>query len=317
MASYYGRVVPDGFQIISDDVARDGRPLMAEHATIAGPRFLSTIGVPLVEGRDFAAGDDVGDGAIILDDSAAKELFPTGSAIGRRVKLGRATSKEPWRQVIGVARSIPTRFPSGPVRYPSVYVATAITASTDYTVGMRAFSIVARAATADSAPMLPIRLRRELAGAIPGTVQIHAGLLSDGHDARVAAMAQAAKLFGSLSLGALIFAAAGLFAVLSYMVSNRMRAFGIRVAIGADKTDVARLVLRDGLELALGGTAIGGAAGVALTFAIWAPRFGVEAMNVVALVAAELVLIAVVMLAALGPAMRAVKADPVDVLRAS
>jgi ABC-type lipoprotein release transport system permease subunit len=89
------------------------------------------------------------------------------------------------------------------------------------------------------------------------------------------------------------------------------------VAIGADKRDVAKLVLRDGLELALGGTAIGGAAGVAITFVVWAPQFGVDRLSVAALVVAELVLILVVMLAALGPAMRAIKADPVDVLRAS
>src|SRR6185436_13599663 len=97
---------------------------------------------------------------------------------------------------------------------------------------------------------------------------------------------------------------------LSYMVTNRMREFGIRVAIGADKGDVARLVLKDGLELALGGTAIGGALGVALTFVYWAPTFGVDGLSVVGLLVAELTLILVVMLAALGPAMRAVKADP-------
>jgi putative ABC transport system permease protein len=223
MASYYGSGAPDGYQVISDDIARDARPLMAEHYTIAGPRFLETIGVPLIEGRDFAAGDDAGDGAVILDDSAAKALFPTGSAIGRRVKLGRPNSREPWRPVIGVARSIVTRFPAGRPRYPSVYVATAITASADYTVGLRTFTIVARSATADSAPMLPVRIRRDLAGALPNSVYYSSRLLSDGHDASVAGMKRAASLFGTLSIGALIFAVAGLFAVLSYMVSTRMR----------------------------------------------------------------------------------------------
>lgn len=317
MASYYGSNSPDGMQIISDDIARDARPLMAEHYTVAGPRFLETIGVPMTEGRDFVAGDDAGDGAVILDDSAARALFPTGSAVGRRIKLGRPGSKEPWRRVIGVARSITTRFPAGQPKYPSVYVATAITASADYAVGIRTFSIVARASTADTAPLLPGLIRKALAGTIPNSVYINPRLLSDGHDAQVSQMTQTAGLFGTLSLGALIFAVAGLFAVLSYMVSNRMREFGIRVAIGADRTDVARLVLRDGLELALGGTAIGGALGVALTFVYWAPLFGVDGLSIAGLIAAELTLIIVVMLAALGPAMRAVKADPVDVLRAS
>jgi putative ABC transport system permease protein len=317
LASFYGSNSPDGLQILSDDIARDARPLMAMRYTIAGPRFLETIGVPMLEGRDFIAGDELGDGAVILDERAAKELFPTTSAVGRRVKLGRKESNEPWRPVIGVAPNIVTRFPNGPDRDPSVYVATKITASADYSVGMRTFTLVVRAASADSAPVLPSRIRRALTGVIPNSVALSSRLLSANTDDNIAGMKRAASLFGMLSVGALIFAVAGLFAVLSYMVSNRMREFGIRVAIGADKADVARLVLRDGLELALGGTAIGGSAGIAITFAMWAPMFGVNRMNVAALIVAEVVLIAVVLLASLAPALRAMRTDPVQVLRAS
>jgi putative ABC transport system permease protein len=316
-ASWYSKGVSDGFQVISDDVARDARPLLVEQYTIAGPRFMETIGVPILEGRDFAPGDSVGDGAVILDDSAAAALFPTGSAVGRRIKLGRRNGKEPWRPVIGVVRSIRTRFPPAPVRYPSVYVATSFQKDQVGAILARSFAIVARSDKPDNGPMMAVRIRRELTSILPVNVNLHVNTLSAAHEAAIASQKQFAGIFASLALGALIFAAAGLFAVLSFMVSHRMREFGIRVAIGADQRDVARLVLRDAFELALGGTAIGGAAGVALTLVMWAPQFGVNAMSWVALVIAELVLIAVVMLASLAPALRATKADPVDVLRAS
>ena len=316
-ASFFFKGVPDGLQVISDDVARDAHPLMVEQYTIAGPRFMETVGIPLIEGRDFIEGDSVGAGAVILDDSAAMALFPTGGAVGRRVKLGRPTSNEPWRPVIGVARKVRTRFPAAPIRYPSVYVASPPQVAQTGAILARSFAIIARAARAAEAPMTAVRLRRELTSLLPLNVQLRVKTLSADHEESIAAQRRFAELFGSLAIGALIFAAAGLFAVLSYMVSTRMREFGIRVAVGAKQGDVARLVLKDALELALGGTAIGGAAGIALTLVVWAPEFGADALTWLAVVGAEVVLIGVVMLASLGPATRATRADPVDVLRAS
>src|SRR5262249_55369367 len=63
----YGSAEPDGLQINSDDIARDGHPLMAERYVIAGPGFFATTGIPVVDGRDFLPGDEAGDGAVILD----------------------------------------------------------------------------------------------------------------------------------------------------------------------------------------------------------------------------------------------------------
>jgi ABC-type antimicrobial peptide transport system permease subunit len=254
---------------------------------------------------------------VILDDSAAKALFPSGPAVGRRVKLGRPTSSEPWRPVIGVVRSVSTRFPSARPNYPSIYVATSGTNAAPGAILARSFAIVARAGNPDDAAMLPLRIRRAFTSIMPTNVQLSVGSLAADRDASMAAQRQFAELFGSLAAGALLFAAAGLFAVLSYMVRQRMREFGIRVAIGAAQRDVGRLVFRDAIELALGGTAIGGAGGIAATLVIWAPEFGTDIATWVSVVGAEAVLIAVVMLASLGPARRAMQADPVDVLRSA
>lgn len=312
VASFYAGAQPEGLQVTSDDIARDRRPLLVDQYTIAGPRFLETVGIPLIEGRDFADGDSTGTGAVILDDSAAKALFPTGSAVGRRIRLGRETSSEPWRRVVGVARSIALRFPpaSIPARSPAIYVARALP-------NTREFAVVARVGRPEDAAIATQQVRREIASILPLSVQLSVKPLSASHDASLRSRRQFATLFGSLSIGALLFAGAGLFAVLSYMVNQRMREFGVRIAVGAKRRDVAQLVLRDALELALGGTAIGGSAGVALIFLFGEPLFGVNSTGGWALVFAESVLLAVAAIAALGPTLRAVRADPVDVLRAS
>ncbi len=312
VASFYAGAKPDGLQVTSDDIARDRRPLLVDQYTIAGPRFLETVGIPLIAGRDFAEGDSTGTGAVILDDSAAKALFPTGSAVGRRVRMGRETSGEPWRRVIGVARSVALRFPPAamPARSPAIYVAQTLP-------NTREFAVLARVARLEDALMATQQVRREVTAVLPLSVQLSVKPLSANHDASLRSQRQFATLFGTLSLGALLFAGAGLFAVLSYMVSQRMREFGVRVAVGAQQRDIARLVLRDAFELALGGTAVGGSAGVALALLFGERLFGVDGMSVWALVIAESILLAVSALAALGPILRAVRADPVDVLRAS
>lgn len=312
IASYYAGAKPEGLQVVSDDIGRASVPLLVDQYTIAGPRFLETVGIPLLEGRDFVDGDSAGSGAVILDDSAAKALFPTGGAVGRRVRVGRVTSNEPWRRVIGVARSIALRFPATtiPARSPAIYVAQSVPES-------RKFAVVARVARPEDAVAVSQRVRREVRSVVPLSVHLDVNLLSASLDASIRSQRQLATLFGALAAGALLFAAAGLFAVLSYTVGQRMREFGVRVAVGASRHDLIRLVMRDAAELALGGTAIGGTSALVLTFLFGGPLLGVTSTSVWALVASEVILLSVAAVATVGPALRAARANPVDVLRAS
>lgn len=126
-----------------------------------------------------------------------------------------------------------------------------------------------------------------------------------------------ATVFGTFGLLSLSLCALGLYSVLSYTVSQRMREVGIRVALGATSKHVFLDVLHEGAILVIAGTAVGGLA------TIWSnklvdPYIGLlYHIDAWALVAAEFVLVAVAMLAMTRPAMRATKADPVDVLRAA
>jgi ABC-type antimicrobial peptide transport system permease subunit len=118
-------------------------------------------------------------------------------------------------------------------------------------------------------------------------------------------------------VASLLLGAAGLFSVMSYSVGQRLREFAVRQALGASPHDVLRLVMRGALELALGGTAFGALLSFWASAGISTVLFGVKNTDPVALVIAEVTLLAVTMAAALVPALRAMRADPVEVLRAT
>lgn len=121
-------------------------------------------------------------------------------------------------------------------------------------------------------------------------------------------------LFGGL---AVTLAAVGVYGVLAHAVSHRMREFGVRIALGASGRDVMRLVLHDGAVMALAGTAIGAFFAMAGARLLESWLYNVPATDVWALVAAEITLVATVTLACISPAVRAARADPLDVLRAT
>src|SRR5262249_27392584 len=125
-----------------------------------------------------------------------------------------------------------------------------------------------------------------------------------------------AKVFGSLGFAALVLAATGLFSVLSYAVGRRMREFAVRTALGATPRNVLTVVMKGAFEMALGGTAIGALVSFWASAGVSTLLFGVKNTDPVSLVTAEGVLLGVAMAAALVPALRATRADPVEVLRA-
>jgi putative ABC transport system permease protein len=116
---------------------------------------------------------------------------------------------------------------------------------------------------------------------------------------------------------ALLLSTVGLYGMLAYAGAQRVREFAMRIALGAQGRDVIRLVLRDALVLVLGGTAAGAFVAMVSAQVIKRLLYSVDPMDAVALVSAEGILIAVSLLAALGPAMRAARADPVNLLRST
>ena len=302
----WGRV--DDEHVISD-VGREAPPLPLRSYQDVGPNFFATIGAPLISGRDFIEGDRTR-GAVILSQRAATLLFPHGDAVGRMVKLGSERSNRAWLPVIGVARDIHLGFTPD----PDWRVDTLIYASTsDWSRGYS--ELVVRPKHADAA--LGVTMQHTLRAGLPPRSYITVTPFVSYYDQVIRLIRFYDQLFSFLGTASLLLGAAGLFSVLSYTVSQRLREFAVRQALGATPLNVLRLVLRSGFELALGGTAFGALLSFWASAGVSTVLFGVKNTDPVSLIVAEATLLAVTMLASLVPAIRAMRADPVEVLRAT
>jgi predicted permease len=278
--------------------------VMAEAAMIT-PGFLRTLGVGLARGRDFDWNDDDHHPHVaILSQSLAARLFPSGDAIGQKIRFGFMPEMQSL-EVIGLAGnarfldlhdaapsavSMPAlQFESGPWghlfvrthRSPEVLVRTleneVNSLGRDYTLAAR---------TVDE--------------------EVNQALVEDR------AIAMLSSFFGGL---ALLLASIGLYGLLSYSVSRRTREIGVRAALGAQRTTVIWLVLREALTLALLGVVVGIPAGLAASRLIASMLFGISPVDLPTLAAVSLLPLASALLAGYIPARRASHTDPLVALR--
>ena len=281
--------------------------------------YFRTMNIGLVAGRDFAPGEAELGGAAIVDEALARRLWNQESPIGRLIKPGAFDSNQAWLRVIGVARSIRT---NAREENPADEAADASPGAL-YVVlpdAPPSRTYVVRARPADQ-PGLMLDIDRALRDLMAGSGGSRERLVwvkrwSEQNAELLQTQEFLSRLFGGFGLAALFLCALGLYSVLSYAVNQRTREYGIRMAVGAQRSDVFRGVLRDGAVLVLAGTAIGG------FVTIWSntlfDRYIGLAYHVdaVALVVAEAVLIVVALLATTAPAWRAMRSNPVEVLRA-
>jgi hypothetical protein len=291
----------------------------------ASPNILRTIGVGISRGRDFEDHDALGEGVVVVDSVTALKVWGSEDPIGKLVKFGPEDRISPWFRVIGVSRPMRSGLPRHDGEEPATQV---------YLVGKTAFSkpfsepglkplrpfvphraFIVKARAKDIAA-LRIDIPRTMRNLLParGTVAVHG--FDDARQDLLAQQRFFSRVLGTFGLLALALCAVGLFSVLSYSVSQRMREHGIRVALGASSKHIFLDVLHEGAVLVIAGTAIGGLA------TIWSnklvdPYIGMlYHIDVWALAGAEFVLVSVAMLAMMRPAMRATRSDPVEVLRA-
>ncbi|HEX6535158.1 MAG TPA: ABC transporter permease [Gemmatimonadaceae bacterium] len=301
---------PVGHAVTFEDAGRgtDSRFLPAYR--IVTPGYLRTLGIRITEGRDFEAGDAV-TGAVVINHAAARLLWPFGGAVGKMIKFAPEDSARRWYRVVGVARDAFEARPedAGAEPGPRVYVVTP-----DDDAPKR--SLVARAAADPSA--LAMVMRREIATLSPvASAAMHIEPWTESLD-RAAELARfLSALFGSFAIFGLAISAIGVYGVVSYTVSRRLRELAVRVALGAAARDVWRLVMHDAAVMLLAGTGIGA---LAALWAAWSLRFlawGLgDAHLALPLVTAEVVLLAVGFAACVAPARRAAGVDPAETMRA-
>lgn len=278
--------------------------------TVVTPGYLRTMGLPVLEGRDFEPGDLAGDGVVILNSAAAARLYPRQHAVGRLLKLGAPSRQAPWVRIVGVCRTMVEGRPGTREFTPRVYVVRQPNAT------KRFAALYIRTARAD--PAIAAAVVTKLKGLGPGFTNGVVPYLA-WWEAQVRAQGFLARLFAMMGAFALLLAAVGIYGVLAYAVNQRIREFAVRIAVGAERRDVLKLVLHDGMVMILAGTGLGA------FVAFWATGLlttyledqHVLPTDVVTLIAVEAVLIAVGTAATLAPALRAMRADPIEILRAT
>jgi hypothetical protein len=285
-----------------------------------GAGFFGMMGLSVVEGRDFSDGDATGNiedlsthgGAAILDEKTARRLFPHESAVGRLVKLGKPAARTPWLRVVGVVRNHSLGFKMfpemGPDSFPVLYVSTP-------TNPTGTVALLARPAP-NSRDIRPV-VQRMVASSLPPRSFVRVGAFTAPYDDALRVERFLSLVFSLLAAAALLLGAAGLFSVVSYIAVQRSREFAVRIALGASPAQIRGLVLREAITMALGGTGVGAALGMWAGFLLWDKMWGVYPVDAGALIGAELVLLAVTLLASLVPAVSASRANPMTIIRAA
>ena len=270
--------------------------------------YFATMGIPILAGRDFTDAEfgkinDKG-GVIILSRTMAKQLFPSGGALGARLLLDYPEKMEV--DVIGIVGDVRGR----PITAdPEPYVYEPAGQRWPTTWG----NIVVRSSLPQADTAATIRqVTRSLDPAIsPPLVESFATII-DGVLSEQRLFARLSGVFGAV---AALLAAIGIYAMMSGAVSERRKEFGIRLALGANGTSVLQLVLRSALTLAGAGLIIGLGAAAASRRLIEARLYGLEGFDPITIAAAALGMIALTIVASLLPAARAARVDPVRSLR--
>jgi putative ABC transport system permease protein len=304
-------VTPPGKAVTAEMGADSTRVLDKNVLPVVTPGYLNTMGLPVLEGRDFVDGDLAGNGAVIVNTVAAARLYPHQHAVGRMLKLGAPASDAPWVRIVGVCRTALVPYdPGDPLAVhaePAVYVARAASA------GRQPWLLVR--ATRDP-EQLAVPLTRKLRTLGP---QVNGGVFPYlyGLQGALSSRAFLAKLFVTMGSFALVLAAVGIYGVLAYAVNRRLREFAVRVALGARRSDLVTAVLHDGLVMSLAGTGLGAFVAFWTSFLLESFLEDVYPTDALTLVSVEAVLIAVTIAACLAPAFRAMRADPIEILRAT
>jgi len=273
--------------------------------TVATSQYFRVFDFPIVAGRDFQPGDAVGPGAAIVDRELAAKMWPLMSPVGRLIKLGPAASSAPWVRVVGVVAPRSAGADSTSDDSPLLTVARPL--------GCSSASLDVRT----SGPPTPVAaaVYHVVRTAVPpGAIVTEFRSPRAEYDAELRVARLTTLLFVSLGAFALLLSAVGIFGVLNYAVGLRTREFAMRLALGARTPDILRIIVRDAMEMVLGGTAVGATASLVVGFGAFQNSHG-EA--VIALVAAEAVVIAVSLAACIGPIRQATRSDPVALLRSS
>jgi predicted permease len=268
------------------------------------PEYFDTFRIRMTSGRAFAAADRDGEPVAVLTESARRILFAAEPALGRRIRF---VKRAPWSRVVGVAEDLRNGGVITAAPAPEVY----LVAPRDGWGANGHLALRTMAAPADAEAFLR-QIAADLDPLLPVTVE-----RLDAQVRRLTARPRfTAWLLSAFGALALLLAGAGLYSVASYLVAQRRRDIGVRIAIGAAPHDVARQVVGEAGRWIIGGAVAGSALGWMGTRALQSQLYQVEALDPWSWTGALLALAMVLVIAVFRPAYRAAHIDPVATLRA-
>ncbi|MEP6834947.1 MAG: ABC transporter permease [Gemmatimonas sp.] len=281
-------------------------PMEGPHAEFAAamPGYFGAIGIPIVQGRDFTAEDKIGrELVVIVDEELARKYWLNENAIGKRVNAAAAPGV--FETVVGVVKHVRTEKPEA-FGGPQIYLP-----YMQHPQGM-IYSVVRTSVS-------PNTLARALRGAVELLDKdLPVSKLQSMTEVQLKIVARQRfnmLMIGMLAVVALVLASVGLYGVMSYLVTQRAREIGIRMALGGQASDVRWLVVRESLWISLGGLAGGTIATLALSGVLGKMLYEVKATDPATYASIAVLLLSVASVAAYGPARRATRVAPLEVLR--
>jgi predicted permease len=266
------------------------------------PGYFAAMGMAVLKGRGFTSSDTQTSLPVaIVDEQLAQMYSAEGDLVGRRIRLGGG----PWLTIVGVVPNVKNRKLDEKLM-PYVY--------RPYSQWVRRETmLVVRTATDPS--VVVSNIRQEVAKLDPELPLSKVSTVQQAMDRSLVTTRLTNWLMAGFAATALLLALTGIYGVMSLNVGNRCKEFGIRLALGAQRVSVLRMVLSQGLRLAVVGVTLGVGAAIAFTRLLKGLLFGISATDPLTFVVIALVLVAVALLACWIPARRATKVDPLVALR--
>jgi len=273
---------------------------------MASADYFETMGIRIVSGRAFTDGDTAAAPRVVaINETLAARYWPGEDPVGRRIRMGGGPDAPP-ATIVGLVADVRQRGLDQPA-VAEMYIPYRQFPS-------RFMTLVLLTAGDPSAVAGP--LRAAVHAIDPNLALTGLATMADLRAQSVTGPRFLMALVGAFALTALALAAIGIYGVVSYGVAQRTSEIGVRTALGASRRDVLRLVLGDGLRLALAGVVLGVVGALAATRAMATLLFGVTATDPATFAATAAALTVVATLASLVPALRATRIDPIEALRA-
>lgn len=293
--------------------AAEGQPPMTAqnmpraYYHLVTPDFFRTLRIPFIAGRTFAEVELQGNSnVVVVSENVVKRFWPGEDPIGKRIKRGREGSDSPWLTIVGVVNEMKYRsLPENPTDDPDLFLPSSERQPT--------FTLLVR--TSGDPASLTSSVRSVLREADPSIVTYEIDTMNGSVARETSQRRFTSWLMGIFAGSALLLAMIGIYGVMAYTVTQRTQEIGIRVALGAARWDVLRLVTGGGLRLVACGLVVGLTAALALTRLIDSLLYGIKPSDPLTFSAAGLVLLAVALFASLLPALRATRIAPAKALR--